>query len=110
MDRYTAEYLRILPEMMDNPAVWEVIADRTPEQKDAFLKDRFDAAYQKCLKHRHDFDEWHEAAKGYGIEPLLAQTVWDLRPPLVIINNPPKLSHPCHHGHACSCGYKPTDK
>jgi hypothetical protein len=69
-------YLQALPDMMENPRVWEAIEDRSPELKDAFLFDRFKAAHQ-AYQHGVSFDDWHEEAKRRGIEPLLAQRIWD---------------------------------
>lgn len=70
-------YLGAMVEMMENAAVWDTIKDRSPEDKDAFLFDRFKAAcgaYNIGMR----FNEWHDLAATRGIEPTLAQYVWDL--------------------------------
>jgi L-amino acid N-acyltransferase YncA len=73
------EYLAALPAMMENQEVWNTVAARhdTPEKRDAFLFDRFKVAcgaYNIGMR----FNEWHDLAATCGIEPPLAQYVWDL--------------------------------
>lgn len=69
-------YLDAMLDMMDNPQVWESIKGRSPEAKDAFLFDRFKAAH-RAFTQGMSFDDWYEEAKRRGIEPSLAQHVWD---------------------------------
>jgi hypothetical protein len=72
-------YLDSMIEMMQNQEIWNTIVTRhdTPEKRDAFLFDRFKAscgAYQISMT----FEEWHDEAKRRGIEPPLAQHIWDI--------------------------------
>src|ERR1035438_8023503 len=76
----TNQYLNALPGMIDNEAVWKVLKDRSVEQRDRFLLDRFMSSCSRCfdaIQAGADLDEWHDLAKLAAIEPALAQTAYE---------------------------------
>ena len=70
-------YLGAMAGMMENAAVWETIKDRSSEDKDTFLFDRFKTAYG-AFNIGMRFNEWRDLAETRGIESPLAQYIWDL--------------------------------
>lgn len=69
-------FLEAMPDMMENTAVWDAIKERPADLKSSFLFDRFKASHQ-AYKTDMTFDDWHDEAKRRGIEPILAQRIWD---------------------------------
>ena len=74
------QYLAAMPSMMENPDVWEIIKERSPEQKDSFLHDRFMSSCRRAfdaISTGATYDEWFDIATSAGIEPNLAQVVFE---------------------------------
>lgn len=74
-DAVKSGYLKALPEMMENLAIWETIKDRSAADKDSFLSDRFRASCRRCydaINSGATHTEWLESAKLVQIEPDLA--------------------------------------
>lgn len=89
-DHIEAQYLRIMPQMMENPQVWEVIKNRDPEQKDNFLYDRFMSSCRHAfqyLKEGNTYDEWMEHCTiSRAVEPPLAQAAYEAAREIIKIN------------------------
>lgn len=80
-------YLRVMPEMMENPTVWEIIKNRIPEQKDNYLHDRFMSSCRQAYHYLQQVDEeWMDKAKTLGIEPPLAQAASEAAMEILKIN------------------------